>query len=263
VTEENIQMSEKSPQMREKNLQGKIALVTGGSRGLGAASARRLAAAGADVAIAYVNSSDKAEAVVGELKSFGVQAACFQADQANRDEIARMVGEVVERFGRIDILVNSAAVFLTGPLGSLSPDDVAYQWAVNVRGVMDTTQEAIAHMPDGGRVVFLSSAAGERSGFPGIGDYAATKAALISYTASWALELAPRNIMVNAVVVGLAQTDMVIPADSDAGKMLLERLPVNRYADPGEVAAVVGFLASPDASYMTGGSIRVDGGWNA
>lgn len=244
-------------------LAGKTALVTGGSRGIGAAAARRLAAEGADVAVAYVQSKDKAEAVVAELKAFGVRAAAFQADQGRRDEVVRMVGEVAEQFGRIDIVVNSAGIFLVGPLGALPPGDVARMWAVNVQGTVTTTQEAVKHMPDGGRVINLGSVVGERAHAAGFADYTATKAAVASYARSWAHELAPRNITANTVVVSFSDTDMVIPQESDLGKAIIEALPFHRYSSPDEVAALISFLASPDASYMTGGDIRVDGGWNA
>jgi 3-oxoacyl-[acyl-carrier protein] reductase len=249
--------------MPDKDLHGKLALVTGGSRGIGAACARRLATQGADVAISYVKSSDKAATVVDELTSLGVQAAAFQADQAHHDEVVRMVGEVAERFGHIDILVSSAGVFFPGPMGSLSSEEVAYQWAVNVQGVVTTTQESVDYMPDGGRIINIGSVAGERACMSGVGDYSATKAAVSIYSRSWAHELAPRSITVNTILAGFAQTDMVIPADSETGQVIHNILPFHRYATPEEIAAPVAFLASPAASYMTGGDIRVDGGWNA
>jgi 3-oxoacyl-[acyl-carrier protein] reductase len=247
----------------DKDLHGKIALVTGGSRGIGAACSRRLAAEGADVAISYVKSSAEATAVVDELTALGVRAAAFQADQARREEVVRMVGEVAAHFGRIDILVNSAGVFYPGPMGSVSPEDVAYQWAVNVQGVVTTTEESVAHMPNGGRIINIGSVAGERACMAGVGHYSATKAAVSMYGRSWAHELAPRNITVNTILAGFIQTDMVIPADSETGQMILSTLAFHRYASPEEVAAPVAFLASPAASYMTGGDIRVDGGWDA
>lgn len=174
-----------------------------------------------------------------------------------------MVADIVERFGRIDILVNSAGVFVTGAMGTLSLDDIARQWAVNVQGLVATTLEAVKHMPDGGRIVNLGSANAERSAAAGLGDYAATKAAVSAYRRSWAHDVAPRKITVNTVLPGPSDTDMGIPQESDLGKFVLGLLPYHRYASPDEVAAVIVFLASPDASYTTGGEIRVDGGWNA
>jgi 3-oxoacyl-[acyl-carrier protein] reductase len=249
--------------MAAQKLAGKKALVTGGSRGLGAAAARRLAGEGADVAIVYARSKDKAEAVVGELKDLGVRAAAFQADLGEPDQATRVVSDVAEHFGRIDVLVNSASVFVTGPLGALALDDIARQWAVNVHGLVAITLEAVKHMPDGGRIINLGSVNGERSAAAGVADYSATKAAVSAYTRSWAHDLAPRRITVNAVLPGPSDTDMGIPQDSELGKFVLGLLPYRRYASPDEVAAVIGFLASPDASYSTGSEIRVDGGWNA
>ena len=250
--------------MSEKNLQGKIALVTGGSRGLGAAAARRLAAAGADIAIAYEKSADKAKAVVQDLEGLGVRAVAVQADQGRREDVVRLVAEVAERFGRIDILVNSAGIFLGGgPMGSLTPEETERLWAVNVHGVVTTTSEAVAHMPDGGRIISLGTITGKRAFTSGFGDYSATKAALSLYGRSWAHELAPRKITVNTVVSAFAETDMGIPQDSDLGKSLLAIAPYHRYATPEEVAAAVGFLASPEASYISGTDIDVDGAWNA
>lgn len=250
--------------MSEKNLQGKVVLVTGGSRGLGAASAQRLAAAGADVAIAYEKSTDKANAVVLDLERLGVRAVAIQANQGRRADVVRLVAEVVERFGRIDILVNSAGIFLGGgPMGSLTPEETERLWAVNVHGVVTTTSEAVAHMPDGGRVITMGTIVGQRAFAAGFGDYSATKAALSIYGRSWALELARRKITVNTVVPAFAETDMGIPQDTDLGRAALASLPLHRYVTPKEVAAAVAFLASPEASYISGTDINVNGGWNA
>lgn len=250
--------------MAEKNLRGKIVLVTGGSRGLGAASARRLAQAGADVAIAYEKSTDRANAVVQDLGRLGVLAMAVQADQGRREDVVRMVAEVAQRFGRIDILVNSAGIFLGGgPMGSLKPEETERLWAVNVHGVVTTTSEAVAHMPDGGRIITMGTISAQRAWAAGFGDYSATKAALSIYGRSWAHELAPRNITVNTVVPSFAETDMGIPQDTDLGRAAIASLPFRRYVKPEEVAAAVAFLASPEASYITGTDINVNGGWNA
>lgn len=245
------------------DLAGKVALITGGSRGIGATTARRLARSGANIAIAYHQGADQAAAVVSDVIATGAQAASFQANQALPSEVARMVDEVAQRFERIDVLVNSAGVFLPGGIGALSPEQVSYQWAINVHGVVATTQQALLHMPNGGRIINIGSVLGERAFAAGFGDYSATKSALMAYSRSWAHELAPRNITSNTVIVGFAQTDMVIPADSEVGKMVHGLLPFHRYADPDEVASLIAFLATPSASYMTGGELRVDGGWNA
>lgn len=249
--------------MTDTSLGGKVALVTGGSRGLGAASARRLAASGADVAVAYVQSEAKAAAVAEDLWRLGVHAAIFQADLGNRDQAVNMVDAVAAEFGHIDVLVNSAGIFLNGPIGALSTADVDRQWAVNVHGLVATTGQALKHMPDGGRIINVGSVVGERAYMAGFGDYSATKAAVSMYGRSWAHELAPRAITVNTVIVSFAVTDMVIPPRSDLGKQVLGALPLHRYAEPEEVAAAVAFLANPAASYVTGSELRVDGGWNA
>jgi 3-oxoacyl-[acyl-carrier protein] reductase len=248
--------------MSEKNLRGKVALVTGGSRGLGAASARRLATAGADVVITYEKSTDMANAVVRDLERLGVRAMAVQADQGRREDVVGMVAEVARRFGRIDILVNNAGTIIAGLLGSLNPEETERLWAVNVRGVATTTSEAVAHMPDGGRIIIMSSGAGQRVTRPGFGDYGATKAALGVYGRSWAREFASREITVNTVVVGFAETDMMAAPDTDLGRSVLTQIPFGRYAAPEEVAAAVAFLAGPDAACITGTSINVDGGWN-
>lgn len=249
--------------MSHEGLRGKIALVTGGSRGLGAASARRLASAGADVAVAYVRSAEKVAAVVDDIKDLGVRCAAFRADQADFAETTGMVEQVVDYFGHIDILVNSAGVFAGGPMGSIPPQDMARLWNTNVHGLVVTTQAAVSHMPDGGRIINFSSIVGERAYCAGFADYGASKAALSMYSRSWAHELAPRHITVNTLIIAFSDTDMGIPKESELGQTVLKGLPFHRYATPAEVAGTVAFLASAEASYITGANIRVDGGWNA
>jgi 3-oxoacyl-[acyl-carrier protein] reductase len=192
-----------------------------------------------------------------------VRAALFRADQADRNQTIAMVDAVTAEFGHIDVLVNSAGIFRGGPMGSMSAADTTLLWATNVHGLVVTTEQAVKHMPDGGRIINLGSIVGERAWIAGFADYSAAKAAVSMYGRSWAHELAPRGITVNTVVSAFADTDMGIPKDSDLDKMALAQLPYGRYVRPDEVAAAVTFLASPEASYMTGGDIRIDGGWNA
>jgi 3-oxoacyl-[acyl-carrier protein] reductase len=243
--------------MNDTILSGKIALVTGGSRGIGAATARRLARLGADVVITYRQEAAKADAVLGDLRAAGVKAEALRADQADRARVTAMVDEVARQFGRIDILVNSAGVFRPGGLAAAERDE---QTAVNVTGLADTTYAALRHLSDGGRIINLSSALGTRAGTAGVADYAATKAAVSAYTRAWAHDLAPRRITVNVVECGLVDTDMAAPADSELGKIFVSMIPMRRYASADEVGAAVAFLAGPDAGYITGTTLRIDGG---
>lgn len=178
-----------------KTLTGKVALVTGGSRGIGAAIARRLAEHGADVAISYAASADKAEAVVRELKANGVRAAAFRADQAEPAQVQHLVDTVVERLGRLDILVNSAGVYVTGTVGDPATDSVAIQrqFAVNVGGVASAVRAAVPVMGVGGRIISIGSVAGSHVPWPGMADYAATKAAVAGYTRGWARDLGSKG----------------------------------------------------------------------
>jgi 3-oxoacyl-[acyl-carrier protein] reductase len=245
-----------------KKLTGKVALVTGGSRGIGAAIARSLADDGSDVAISYVASPDKAKALVRELQEKGVRAVAFQADQAKTDEVAGLVRKVAEHFGHLDILVNNAGVFITGPLGEVKDEEVARQFAVNVGGVNAAVREAAKLMTEGGRIISIGSMAAESSPWPGVSDYSASKAAVAAYTRGWARDLGPKGITVNVVEPGPIDTDMN-PATGDFATMQKAGTALGRYGRPEEVGALVAFLASKNAGFITGASIAVDGGYSA
>jgi 3-oxoacyl-[acyl-carrier protein] reductase len=248
-----------------RNLAGKVALVTGASRGVGAASALRLARDGADVAIAYGASADQAAAVVAAARAYGVNAEAFQADQGDTAQVSAMVRAAYERFGRLDILVNNAAVLLVGQVDDENVDlrEVGdRQFAINVGGVAAATREAVKVLSDGGRIISISSVVGTAWTFAGSGDYSATKAAVTGYTRAWARELGPRRITVNAVALGMIDTDMN-PASSEVALAITGQIALGRYGRAEEAAGVVSFLAGPDASYLTGGVIKADGGLSA
>jgi len=247
-----------------KELNGKVALVTGGSRGIGAAIAKALADDGADVAISYAASADKADAVVKELRKKGVRAEAFRADQANTKEVEGLVEAVVKRFGRLDILDNNAGVFASGPVHDRANNlaELERLFAVNVGGVATAVRTAAPLMPDGGRIISIGSVAGDTSPWPGIADYSATKGAVAAYTRGWARDLGSRGITVNTVQPGPIDTDMA-PQDGEVADGLKARTVIGRYGKPEEVAAAVAFLASPKAAYITGTTLNVDGGYNA
>jgi 3-oxoacyl-[acyl-carrier protein] reductase len=247
-----------------KTLTGKVALVTGGSRGIGAAIARSLANDGADVVISYASSAAKAEAVVKELKLKGVRAVAFKADQANPHEVEALVKTVVEHFGRLDILINNAGVFVTGQVHDRANNlaELDRLFAVNVGGVAAAVRAAAPLMGDGGRIISIGSVVGESSPFPGISDYSATKAAILGYTRGWARDLGPKGITVNTVQPGPIDTDMN-PEDGEVAAAQKAATALGRYGRPEEVAAAVAFLASPNAGYITGTTLTVDGGFKA
>ena len=245
-----------------RKLTGKAALVTGGARGIGAAIARSLAEDGADVAISYVSSPEKAKALVRELQEKGVRAVAFHADQAKSTEVAELVRKVADHFGHLDILVNNAGVFITGPVGEVTDSQVDKQFAINVGGVNAAVREAAKLMTDGGRIISIGSMAAESSPWPGLSDYSATKAAVAAYTRGWARDLGPKGITVNVVEPGPIDTDMN-PATGDFSTAQKAGTALGRFGRPEEVGATVAFLASKNAGFITGASIAVDGGYTA
>lgn len=244
-------------------LDNKVAIVTGGSRGMGAASALALADEGADVAISYSSSAEQAEAVVADLEAKGVRAAAFQADQSDAAQAAGLIRSVAQQFGKLDILVNNAGVTVGGPIDS-EYDESALdrQLAINYTSVVAAIRAAIPLLPDGGRIVSISSGVGTRVGFPGMTDYAGTKSALEGYSRGAARDLAHRGITVNVIQPGFIDTEMN-PADGPAASTFLPTTAMGRYGTPEEIAAGVVFLAGPQASYVTGAVLRIDGGYGA
>lgn len=243
-------------------LKGKVALVTGGAGGIGSASARALAAQGAHVAVHFGGSRDKADALVTDLIAGGVRAAAFQADLTVPENAADLVRRVHAHFGRLDILVNNAGVYLTGPLPEMTDADYLKSFAVNVHAVFFASREAARVMEAGGRIINIGSVVGERVPFPGAGVYGATKAAVALFAQGWARDLAGRGITVNTIQPGPIDTGMN-PATSEWAPHMIAPTAVGRYGTADEVAAAVAFLASPAASYITGASLNVDGGFNA
>jgi NAD(P)-dependent dehydrogenase (short-subunit alcohol dehydrogenase family) len=247
-------------------LDGKVALVTGGSRGLGAATARSLAEGGADVAITYISSAGQAADVVKELEGTGVQAAAFQADQADTTRAPGLIDDVLARFGGLDILVNNAAISVEQgrTIDDPNADTAALDrmHATNYTGVIAITRAAAKVIRDNGRIVNIGSGIGARAGRPGFADYAATKAGLAGYTRGAARDLAGRGITVNMVQAGLMLTDMEPPSPQVLTGMVAN-LAIQRVSDPAETAAAITFLASPAASYITGAVLDSNGGYTA
>lgn len=247
----------------QKELMGQVALVTGGSRGLGAAIAEALAEQGADVAISYVASADKAEAVVEKLKAKGTQAIAIRSDQADTSSAAALIDDVVSHFGRLDILVNNAAIAAQGKLvddPELDAEALDRQWRINVLGAVATTRAAARQLSDGGRIIFIGSAIASRVAFPGVADYAGTKAAIVGYAKGVGRDLGPRNITVNVVQPGIMPTDMAAEVAHNVPETLMDLHPIRRIATLEEVAATVCFLAGPNAGYISGAVLDVAGG---
>jgi NAD(P)-dependent dehydrogenase (short-subunit alcohol dehydrogenase family) len=249
-----------------KPLTGKVALVTGGSRGLGAATVRLLAEEGADVAFTYVSSERQAQAVVDEVHGKGAKALAFKSDQADTSQAPALIDDVVAHFGGLDILVNNAAISVEQGRTVDDPDaDTAAldrMHATNYLGVIAVIRAASRVMRTGGRIITVSSGLGSRVGAPGLADYSATKSGIERYTMGVARDLGPRDITANVVEAGLMEGGMEGP-DPETLKVLLSSLSMQRMGHPEEIAAAIGFLASPAASYVTGAVLDAHGGYNA
>lgn len=243
-------------------LTGRTALVTGGSRGIGAAIATRLGELGADVAVTYARSERRAQEVVDGLASRGVRGLAIRADSASADDVVAAVEQTGTAFGRLDILVNNAGVFPFGPIDTVSVEEVDRTLAIHARAAYLASQAAVRHMPDGGRIISIGSNLAERVPFPGVTLYSMSKAALIGFTKGLARDLGNRNITVNLVQPGSTDTDMN-PADAAGADEQRALSALGRYAAAADVADSVAFLASAGASNITGAVLTVDGGTNA
>jgi 3-oxoacyl-[acyl-carrier protein] reductase len=244
------------------SLEGKVALVTGASRGIGAAIAKRLAAEGADVAITYAKDAKSAEAVVKAIESSRRKALAVQADAADAKAVKAAVEQVAKAFGRIDVLVNNAGTAIPKPFEDATLEELDRVIDINLRGVFIATHAALKHIPNGGRIISIGSCVGERNFTPGLAAYAATKGAVKMFTQGLAREVGSRAITVNNVQPGPIDTDLN-PAAGDWAAPQLANTALNRYGTVDEVAALVAFVASPEAAYITGANLTVDGGTNA
>ena len=243
-------------------LNGKVAFINGGSRGIGAATARRLAREGATVAIGYFASAIAAEALAEEIKATGGQAIAIKADAADPVSLTSAIDSVAKRFGRLDILVNSAGVLLVGPLEDFSLESFDRTVAVNVRAVFVASQAAARHMQDGGRIINIGSTNAQRMPFAGGAVYAMSKSALIGLVKGMARDLGPRGITVNNVAPGPVDTDMN-PENAEFGASLHDLMALRRHAKADEIAAMVAYLAGPEAGFVTGADLLIDGGFAA
>jgi 3-oxoacyl-[acyl-carrier protein] reductase len=245
-----------------KKLEGKVALVTGGSRGIGAAIAKRLAADGANVAITYTKGADAAASVVKEIERAGKKAIAIKADAANADAVKGAVEKAFATFGRLDVLVNNAGTAIPKPFEEATLEEMDRVLDINVRGVYVATQAALKHMKSGGRVIMIGSAVGERVAAPGLVPYAGTKGAVKMFTQALAREIGSRGITVNNVQPGPIDTELN-PASGDWAVPQKAATALDRYGRVDEIADTVAFVAGPESSYITGANITVDGGMNA
>lgn len=243
-------------------LQGKVALVTGGSRGIGAATAKRLAKDGADVALTYARSAEKAQAVVADIEATGRRALTVAADSGDAAAVEGAIEVAVASLGRLDILVNNAGIFRIGPLETLTVQDFDETIGVNLRAAFVASKAAAARMGDGGRIISIGSNLAVRVPGPGISLYALSKAALIGMTKGMARDLGARGITVNVVHPGSTDTDMN-PASSPDADQQRGLMAIPRFGDPQDVAGLVAWLASAEGRSITGAELTIDGGANA
>jgi 3-oxoacyl-[acyl-carrier protein] reductase len=243
-------------------LANKVALVTGGSRGIGAAIAQRLATDGANVAITYVKDANAASAVVKAIERAGQKAIAIQADATDANAVAAAVEKTVSTFGRLDVLVNNAGTAIPKAFVETTLEEMDRVLDINVRGVFAATQAALKHMHEGGRIIMIGSAVGERAVAPGLVPYAATKGAVKMFTQALSREVGNRGITVNNIQPGPIDTDLN-PASGDWAVPQKAATALDRYGHVEEIAAMVSFVAGPESSYITGANLTVDGGMNA
>jgi 3-oxoacyl-[acyl-carrier protein] reductase len=243
-------------------LAGKTALITGGSRGIGAAIAKRLAADGANVAITYTKGADAAASVVKEIERAGRQAIAIQADATDAKAVEAAVEKTVATFGRLDVLVNNAGTAIPKLFEETTLEEMDRVIDINVRGTLTATQAALKHMKTGGRIIMIGSAVGERVQTPGLVAYSATKGAVKIFTQGLSREVGSRGITVNNIQPGPIDTDLN-PASGDWAVPQKAATALDRYGRADEVAALVAFVAGPESSYITGANLTVDGGMNA
>lgn len=243
-------------------LAGKVALVTGGSRGIGAAIAARLAELGSDVAITYAQSKERADEVVDTIKAHGRRGLAIKADSADANEVQAAVGQAVDEFGRLDVLVNNAGIFPFGPIDDTTLEEVDRALGIHARAVYLASQAAVRHMTAGGRIVSIGSNLAERVPFSGVTLYSMSKSALLGFTRGLARELGERGITVNLVQPGSTDTDMN-PADGPTADGQRALTALGHYANPTDIANTVAFLAGDGARNITGSVLTVDGGTNA
>lgn len=240
----------------------KVALVTGGSRGIGAGIAKRLARDGAAVAITYTKGVDAAASVVKEIKDAGGKALAIQAEATDADAVIAAVEKAVATFGKLDVLVNNAGTAIPKPFEETTLEELDRMLDINIRGVFLATKAALQHLNDGGRIINIGSCVGERMMTPGLAAYSATKGAVKMFTQGLSRELGSRRITVNNIQPGPIDTDLN-PASGDWAEPQLTNTALKRYGHVDEVAALVAFVASSDAGYITGANLTVDGGTNA
>ena len=243
-------------------LNGKSALVTGGSRGIGAAIAKRLAREGAEVALTYSSSPERAQQVVDDIVTAGGKAMGIKADAADQNAVREGVRKAAKAFGKIDILVNNAGVLALGTIVDFPPEQFEKALSVNVHSVFTAIQEALRHMPDGGRIITIGSVNSDRMPFQGGSVYALTKGAVASFTKGLARDLGARNITVNNIQPGPVDTE-ANPASGPFAETMLGLLALKRYGHGDEIAAMTAYLAGPEAGYVTGASLLIDGGFAA
>ena len=245
-----------------KKLEGKIALITGGSRGIGAAIAKRLATDGADVAITYTKGADAAASVVKEIERAGRKAIAIQADAADAEAVKAAVDKTVATLGRLDVLVNNAGTAIPKKFEETTLEEMDRMIDINIRGAFVATQAALKHMKDGGRIIMIGSCVGERMMTPGLVPYSATKGAVKMFSQGLSREVGNRGITANNIQPGPIDTELN-PAAGEWAAPQKAATALNRYGSVDDVAALVAFVAGPESSYITGANLTVDGGTNA